>query len=943
MRALICLFLALFTTSTSLLTAAEDAAPDFDADVAPLLRKYCQACHNEADAEGGFVLESYSQLIDGVDGKAVVVAGKPEDSRLLALIEGKDEPVMPPEGSKRPTAEEIELIRAWIIGGAKNSAGRPGGQPLVTPHIEPQVTPRKPIHTVAWSPQNAWIAIGQYGVVEILTPDKAQGIALLDGHTGNVNDLAVSHDGSLLAAAAGETGLFGEVRLWTTSDWQPVQTIRAHRDSIYAIEISPDQSTLATASYDQEIKIWNIADGKLIRTLTGHNGPVYDLAFHPEGHLLASASDDRTVKLWDVGSGERLDTFSQPTKAQNTVAFSPNGRYVVAGGVDNRIRVWKIGPQAKEGSNIQKYAKFAHQAAISKLAFSPDGKALISAGEDRIIKIWETETFTLQKTLDEQSDWTPALAVSPDSRTLLIGRLDGTLATHSLATGELGTDDSPQPIVLGLEPDTEANTKDELTIADEAEPNDDAASAQIMTVPGRINGVLQAGDGESVDIDWVRFHSPAGKTWVIETFASREQSPADTKIQVFHADGEPLLRMLLRAVRDSAINFRPIDSNQNSARVDNYEEMELNQFMYIEGEVVKLFKMPEGPDSAYVFYAVGGKRRCYFDTSATVHPVETPVYIVEPFAPETELVDNGLPLFPLYYANDDDGHRKTGSDSRLTFTAPTEGEYLVQVRDMRNFSGPDYKYGLVIRDPKPDFTVSLDGDKRFVPAGSGQRLTFKVDRQDDFEGSIRIDVENLPPGFTVATPVVIEAGHIEARSVIFAKSSAVSPTEEQWKQIKITARATVSGRQVVKDVGNMGEIKIDENVPKVLVYLKSDVGGPATALKPGESPGIPELTIAPGATITARLKIVRNGADGPIRFDVDNLPHGVIVDNLGLNGITLLPGQNERQLFISARPWVPESTRLIFAVSQSEGNQASRPVLFHVRHDGAVARTESSP
>ncbi|MDA0834852.1 MAG: hypothetical protein O3A29_16385 [Planctomycetota bacterium] len=941
MRSIIVVTSIVFTALST--ASADDAIPDFDTQVAPLFRKYCQACHNEQDAEGDFVLESFSQLMDGTEAGAVIVPEKPDESRLLALIERKVEPFMPPEGSKGPSAEEIELIRAWIAGGAKNSVGRPGGQPLVTPHIAPQGTPRKPIHTVAWSPENRWIAIGQYGNVEILTPDKAQQIASLEGHTGNVNDLAVSANGLLLAAGSGETGLFGEVKLWSTADWQSQQTIRAHRDSIYAVEISPDETMLATASYDQEIKLWSIADGKLIRTLSGHNGPVYDLSFHPEGHILASASDDRTVKLWDVATGERLDTFSQPTKAQNAVAFSPDGRYVVGGGVDNRIRVWELGPEAREGTNIQRYARFAHQAAISKLVFSPDGKGLISAGEDQIIKIWEADTFTLQKTIERQPDWTPALAVSPDHRNILVGRMDGTLSMYPLATDELGTDDSPRPIVTSLEPDTEANRNIESSSADEIEPNNEYESSQAIAVPARINGILQAGEGMSADVDWVRFHSPAGKTWVIETVASRKQSPADTRIQVFYPDGQPVLRMLLRAVRDSAINFRPIDSTQNSARVDNYEEMELNQFMYIEGEVVKLFKMPEGPDSAYVFYAVDGKRKCYFDTSATVHPIETPVYIVEPFAPETELIDNGLPLFPLYYANDDDGNRTAGNDSRLLFTAPTEGDYLVQVRDMRNFSGPDFKYGLVIREPKPDFTVSLDGDKRVVAAGSGHRLTFKVKRHDEFEGPIRIDIANIPAGFSVTTPIVIEAGQLEARSVLFAEANAVTPTEEQWKQVTITATATVSHQDVVKEIGNLGEIKIDENKPKVLVILEPDNGGLATALKPGETEGVSEVTIAPGTTVTAMLRIVRNGADGPIRFDVDNLPHGVIVDNLGLNGITLLPGQNERQLFLSARPWVPESTRLIFAVSQSEGNQSSLPIIFHVRHEGTVARTESTP
>ena len=85
---------------------------------------------------------------------------------------------------------------------------------------------------------------------------------------------------------------------------------------------------------------------------------------------------------------------------------------------------------------------------------------------------------------------------------------------------------------------------------------------------------------------------------------------------------------------------------------------------------------------------MNGARRCYFDTSAVDHALNEPVYIVEPYAPGTKLADNGLPVFPLYYANDDDASRKLGRDSRLTFTAPADGDYLVRVADTRGYGGP---------------------------------------------------------------------------------------------------------------------------------------------------------------------------------------------------------------------------------------------------------------
>jgi hypothetical protein len=65
----------------------------------------------------------------------------------------------------------------------------------------------------------------------------------------------------------------------------------------------------------------------------------------------------------------------------------------------------------------------------------------------------------------------------------------------------------------------------------------------------------------------------------------------------------------------------------------------------------------------------------------------------------------------------------------------------------------------------------------------------------------------------------------------------------------------------------------------------------------------------------------------------------VIVDNLGLNGITLLTGQNEGEIHLKAEPWVPETSRLIFAQTREAGKQTSLPVVLHVRHKPVIPKT----
>jgi len=454
----------------------------------------------------------------------------------------------------------------------------------------------------------------------------------------------------------------------------------------------------------------------------------------------------------------------------------------------------------------------------------------------------------------------------------------------------------------------------------EAEPNETPPQATPLAVPGTVGGRIWAREaGKPSDVDLFRFEARKGQALIVEIDAARRGSPLDSKIEILDAAGKPIPRVLLQAVRDSYIEFRPIDSAQGGARVKNWEEMDLNQLLYLQGEVCKVFRMPQGPDSEMQFYQIGGRRRGYFDTSATAHALDDAVYIVEPHAPGETLLSTGLPVFPLNYANDDDAERKLTRDSRLTFTAPADGAYLVRVTDVRDYQGDRFGYRLTVRPAKPDFHVRLSDSTATVPTGSGKRLVFSATRDDGFDGEIAIDIAGLPPGFSASSPLTIQAGQLEARAVLVAAADAPQPTAENRSSIKITAKAQIDGQSVSKNIEGLGEIKLEKK-PKLLVRLE-----PA------------ELTIAPGTTITAQLKVERNGFKDRIKFDVDNLPHGVIVDNVGLSGVLIPAGQTERQIFLTAAKHVPESSRRIHAVADTAGTPASPPITLHVRSASVVA------
>lgn len=479
----------------------------------------------------------------------------------------------------------------------------------------------------------------------------------------------------------------------------------------------------------------------------------------------------------------------------------------------------------------------------------------------------------------------------------------------------------------------------------EQEPNDIPERAQPIPVPASVNGRLLSDTEGRADFDLYRFEAEKDEQLIIETRAAMLGSPADTKIEVLNLKGEPVPRLLLQATKDSWLTLRSADSSGAGIRLGQFTEMELNDYMYFNGEVLKIFRLARGPDADMGFYTRAGVRRGMFDTSPSGHGLDEPCYVVEPKPVGSKIVASGLPVFTLNYVSDDDSERLLGKDSRLHFTAPARGSYLIRVSDTRGWSGERFAYRLIVRKPAPDFTAAFASKAAApIPAGSGEQLLVKADRADGFEGDIRLDISGVPAGFFVSSPIIVQAGHLTATGCVYAlPDTKLGPAD--FSGLKVAATATVNGQPVVKAIEGFPAISVAA-APKQVVFLEPEQDGkprteaPATPAKPYE------ITLAPGGRVSAWLRVARNGNDGLLGLNVEDLPHGVIVDSIGLNGVQIREGENEREIFLSCAHWVPEQDRLCHAVTgnagggeSADGIPASFPVLLKIRR--APAQTVS--
>jgi len=897
---------SLLALLAALLTATARAEIVYEKDIAPIFRTYCAGCHNAEEHENAFSVETFASLRKGGENKGdPIKAGNAEESFMVKSLESRAKPHMPPKDEPQVPAAELALLKEWI------AAGAPGPkqdasilQSILVPKVASQ-SKRVPVTAAAWSPDGKQLALAMAGRIELRASARGKTKRSFSGMPGKVNALHFSANGKQLIAAGGITGLSGVAQVYDVESGRMVREFSGHRDTLYDAEISPDGKILATAGYDRAVRLWNFADAKPIRTMAGHNGAVFDLAFDPSGTVLASASADQTVKLWRVSDGARLDTLNQPQGELNSVAFTPDGKHILAAGADKRIHMWQFVSHESPALNPVEVSRFAHEAAITTFALSADGKKLMTTAADRTLKVWSVPDLAELFALEEQPDLIDALAPMPREEKFLAARMDGSLQNYSLQT---------PPV------------KKVVSVAQKFSTAQPLPSIQVE-LPAEVKGVIQ----HAGDAGLYRFHAKAGDELTLAINAAQSKSPLDSRLEVLTVDGKPIEQVTLQATRDSWFTFRGKDSETaDDFRLQNWAEMELDEFLYANGEVSQLWLYPRGPDSGFKVYPGEGKRQTRFNTTALTHALNEPCYIVTPLAAGAQPAPNGLPVFRLNYENDDDPSRRAGADSVLLFTAPANGEYLARVTDVRGFGGTNYHYTLNIRERRPDFSLALEGGNPQISPGSGREIRFVTTRFEGFDGPIQIDVENLPAGFSASSPIEIEAKQIEAVAALYASAEAKTPDTNANNNIRIVARAQIKGREVTHEIKGLGALKV--GAPAKLT-LQIAPGSDRTYVK--ETPGQPlEFTIRPGQTISAVVRASRHDFKDRIELGNEdsgrNLPHGVYIDNIGLNGLLIVEGQSERDFVITASKVARPGTRTFHLRAKADGNQVSPPAIIRV-------------
>ncbi|KAG0348099.1 Bromodomain and WD repeat-containing protein 3 [Podila humilis] len=133
--------------------------------------------------------------------------------------------------------------------------------------------------------------------------------------------------------------------------------MNGHRFPTFCLLFDKTSNRVITGSDDYLVKIWSADSGYLLFTLRGHAAVVTYMDLSPDNTMLATASNDGIIRVWDLKTSAPIavlptGTQSRTRKHITTVSFSPSpiphNRYLIATSLDGYTWVWKYDRLSKK-------------------------------------------------------------------------------------------------------------------------------------------------------------------------------------------------------------------------------------------------------------------------------------------------------------------------------------------------------------------------------------------------------------------------------------------------------------------------------------------------------------------------------------------------------------------------------------------------------------------
>lgn len=396
---------------------------NFEREILPAFRANCLACHNQTKAKADLILETPATIRQGSSSGPVVVPGNPEESLLFrAAVHLDEDSIMPPVGNKSNaknlTAEQLALLRLWIMEGAR-------GEVADRSSIVWQPVPQRmrPIYSVALTPLGRYVAYGRGSEVAVYEiPIRKMASWLRDpnlsgrrSHLDLVHSIAFHPEGNWIA-----TGGFREVKLWEREMSTEAFSLRIEpNDSVTAVDLSGDRLVLGIGFQSGRVRVWELSTNKPLLHWRGKMEPVKQVSLSSDGSHVAVVFEGGTLKMIAVeGGGSEKET--PEIRGARLICWG-NGSRRLAVAVLGGIELWKQNSRR----TFERERKIEGNEIVGLAASSGDGRFLAVAEQGGRVRLFDWKKGHLKNELNLKNPISQCLLLSDRGNRIAVAAADG--------------------------------------------------------------------------------------------------------------------------------------------------------------------------------------------------------------------------------------------------------------------------------------------------------------------------------------------------------------------------------------------------------------------------------------------------------------------------------------------------------------------------------------
>ena len=111
-------------------------------------------------------------------------------------------------------------------------------------------------------------------------------VGMLMNAESDVYSIAMSRDGKWIVS-----GTLGSVQVWNAETRKRVTNFKGHSSwSVYAVDVSPDSTRIASGSFDKTVCVWLLSTGQRLLGPWKHDDSVFAVKFSHDGRFIATAT-----------------------------------------------------------------------------------------------------------------------------------------------------------------------------------------------------------------------------------------------------------------------------------------------------------------------------------------------------------------------------------------------------------------------------------------------------------------------------------------------------------------------------------------------------------------------------------------------------------------------------------------------------------------------------